>query len=219
MVFLLFVATVVVTILADMLLRKIRGGADSAAAEGLAPNGGEPSGAEYPQRLLFNRSHVWALVEQATVNVGLDDFVQRLAGTIDRIETAAPGTIVQKGDRLWTIHFGDRSLTQRAPVGGRITKVNQAVVRDPSLVNRAPYDEGWIVEILPRSLAEDSAALLDRQGFRAWNDKARARLLQQMQPALGMVFGDAGQVRAGAARRMDREKWEQFADQFFGEID
>jgi glycine cleavage system H protein len=172
---------------------------------------------EFPRNLLFNHSHAWAMIDRATVNVGLDDFVQRLAGTIDRIETVPPGALVKKGDPLWTIFFGDRSLVQRAPVSGRVTRVNREVTGDPALINREPYGDGWILEILPHSLNEEASSLLDRKGFRVWNDKVRAQLLQETHPALGLVFGDAGQVRSGVGRLMGPEKWEQFAKLYFSD--
>jgi glycine cleavage system H protein len=36
-----------------------------------------------------------------------------------------------------------------APVAGVITAVNEALREDPQLVNRAPYDEGWVFTIHP----------------------------------------------------------------------
>jgi glycine cleavage system H protein len=36
-----------------------------------------------------------------------------------------------------------------APVGGVITAVNRALLEDPALVNRSPYDQGWVFTIHP----------------------------------------------------------------------
>ena len=41
-----------------------------------------------------------------------------------------------------------------SPVSGEIIEVNQAVVSDPSLVNREPYAGGWFVKIRLSSTAE-----------------------------------------------------------------
>jgi len=220
MVFLLAMATVMVIITVDIFFRLYQKRRHRLAAEAPAEaveSAGGTVDPYYPQRLLYNHSHAWVQADSATVSVGLDDFVQRLAGPIDRIEAVRAGTVVNKGDPLWTIHFGDRSITQRAPLSGRVTQVNQSVLRDPSLANRAPYGEGWVLEIMPRSLGDESTSLLDRKGFRIWNDNVRAKLLQEMRPELGVVFGDAGQLRPGAGRKMEREKWDRFVNKFFAD--
>ena len=41
------------------------------------------------------------------------------------------------------------SFSLFAPVAGVITSVNDALRDDPAIVNRSPYDEGWVFTIHP----------------------------------------------------------------------
>ena len=50
-----------------------------------------------------------------------------------------------------------------APLAGTVTEVNDAVVDDPSLVNSAPFEGGWLIKM---SVADGAAdALLDRDAY------------------------------------------------------
>jgi glycine cleavage system H protein len=213
MVFLAVLMTVAVMIAVDVLFMRRQKVADG-PAQTLVPT---PRAPTEPADLLYNHSHAWARVESSAVTVGLDDFVQRLTGPIDRIETRRPGDLVAKGEPLWTVRFGDRTISQRAPISGRVMQINQAVIDNPALANQAPYGDGWIVKLVPRSLAEEANTLLDHRGFRAWNDVVRTRLLQDLRPELGLLYGDAAQVRQGAGREMDQERWERLSARLFND--
>jgi len=41
-----------------------------------------------------------------------------------------------------------------APVSGKVTKVNSALVDEPATINTDPYGAGWIVEVEPSEPAQ-----------------------------------------------------------------
>jgi len=178
-----------------------------------------PKKIDYPEELHFTRSHTWASISKALVTIGLDDFTQRLAGRIDRIEAIQPGEMVKKGQPVWVIHFGDKSVAQKAPISGRVAAVNVNVLRDPSLINQAPYSEGWILKLAPLSLIAETSELLNPGDFRKWNDQIRNKLLESVLPELGAVYGDASELRQGAGRIIEPEKWARLVEVLFNEND
>lgn len=175
----------------------------------LAPN------VEAQQDILFHAGHTWVRVLRAVVEVGLDDFTQRFVGDITKIEVPEEGAKLQKGQRAWTIRFGDRSLTQMAPISGRVIEVNHELLDNPTAANDAPY-KSWLVKILPDSLASEVPDLYTASRFLKWIDVQKARLVQESFPELGIAYGDGAQMIKGAARQIDDEKWESVAKKIFG---
>jgi glycine cleavage system H protein len=53
-----------------------------------------------------------------------------------------------------------------APVSGTVTAVNETLEQEPELVNEAPYDDGWLLEV---ELADEAEldALLSPDEYRA----------------------------------------------------
>jgi glycine cleavage system H protein len=171
--------------------------------------------ADFVDEIHYDKSHTWALIQKAAVPIGIDEFAQRFVGAIDRIDAPRPGAEIKKGEPLWTLRFGNRTVTQRSPISGRVSHVNIEIVRDPRLAGQLPMDQAWIVKIVPQSLQQELPGLLNRNDFKRWNDRMRARLLQEMLPELGAVYGDASEVRQGSAREIAPDKWERVAEFLF----
>jgi glycine cleavage system H protein len=66
-----------------------------------------------------------------------------------------------------------------APVTGKIIKVNPNLKNEPQMINKDPYNEGWIVEIKPNNslvLEQDLKTLLGMREYNKWVDKLEGRL-------------------------------------------
>jgi glycine cleavage system H protein len=50
------------------------------------------------------------------------------------------------------------------PVGGEIIAVNSTLADSPQLVNKGPYEEGWMIDVKPTDPAELDA-LLTKQAY------------------------------------------------------
>jgi len=219
MVFILVISTFFLAILADyFIVRTLAEKRARRMVEGLGPAGTVPAMEpviEYPENFQYDRSHTWAMLEPSTVTVGLDDFTQRFTGPIDRIECAKPGEYVEKGQPIWTLYFGSRTITQKAPISGRISQIHEEVLRDPSIVNQDPYSTGWILKIQPKSVGEEAGSLMDHGQFQEWNHLLKDKLLQEMHPTMGVVYGDRGELVNGAAKEIKTERWSQVIDFLF----
>jgi glycine cleavage system H protein len=62
-------------------------------------------------------------------------------------EVPKVGKVVKAGDEGTTIESVKAAFSIYAPVSGTITKVNAALESDPSLINKSPFDEGWMFAI------------------------------------------------------------------------
>ena len=100
--------------------------------------------------------HVWVRkLDDGKVQVGFDDFGQKLAGKILFVRTVPAGKARPKGKSLGTIETGKYVGAIKCPITGTITELNPDIKDNPSLINEDPYKSGWIAIIEPENLEED----------------------------------------------------------------
>ena len=102
---------------------------------------------ELPDDLYHHREHMWLRADGDEAVVGLNDFAQKLAGEIQYVELPDEDDDVSADDVVGTVETGKWVGKLYAPVSGRISAVNEAVDDEPTLINTAPYDDGWLFKI------------------------------------------------------------------------
>ena len=112
-----------------------------------------------PRELRYTKEHEWIKVEGGEAVVGVTDYAQGELGDVIFVELPAPGTRVAQMKAFGTIDAVKTVSDLFAPVSGEIVAVNGALKDDPALVNRSPYNEGWMVRIRLESPAEVNALL------------------------------------------------------------
>jgi glycine cleavage system H lipoate-binding protein len=174
-----------------------------------------------PQGLFFHPGHSWArLISGQKIEVGIDDFLQKSIGKIERVLLPAVGTVVKQGEPIFTLEKGGRSLHVVAPVSGRISTLNADILNNTELIHNNPYMEGWFCTIEPEQLATNLSLLTIAERSVEWirNEVVRFRefvLGQYAQPeAIGATMFDGGVPVAGSLDHMDEESWKKFDTQF-----
>jgi glycine cleavage system H protein len=124
--------------------------------------------------------HVWARPDAAgVVTVGVTDVAQHLAGRVVAVTPKRAGRAVQKGQSVATVESSKWVGPVPAPVSGDIVEANDAVRQNPALLNRDPYEGGWIVRIRPSNWEEDRADLVTGPaGVDAYRQLLEAQNLQ-----------------------------------------
>jgi len=107
------------------------------------------------------KNNTWVrVVDDSTVVIGMTDIAQSLAGALLHAKTKSVGTARRLGKPIATVESGKYVGPVKSPVVGEITKVNEALAGDAGLINRSPYNDGWIVEMKCENLAGDLAELV-----------------------------------------------------------
>ena len=107
------------------------------------------------------KNNTWIkVVDDNTVVVGMTDIAQSLAGPLLHAKTKSPGTARRLGKPIATVESDKYVGPVKSPVTGEITKVNDALAGDAGLINRSPYNDGWIVEMSADNLAADLADMV-----------------------------------------------------------
>jgi glycine cleavage system H protein len=100
-----------------------------------------------PKNLRYATTHEWAALDGGVCNVGITAFAVEQLTDVVFVELNKVGSKVKAGDKFGVIESVKAVSDLYAPVDGELIAVNDAVVKDPSLVTADPYDKGWMVKI------------------------------------------------------------------------
>ncbi len=140
---------------------------------------------EYPviqERLLYAPNHMWAMVTpEGNVRVGVSDYAQRHLKGIAGIQTHPVGYEVKKEEPFGVVETWMFMFDLCSPVSGRIIKINKVLKDEPFVINKDPYETGWIAEIKPKNLItleEELRDLMRTAQYKTWVSKqGRPRIL------------------------------------------
>ncbi|MBP8717628.1 MAG: glycine cleavage system protein GcvH [Candidatus Atribacteria bacterium] len=97
--------------------------------------------------LYYSKSDEWLKVENSIGTIGITDYAQEQLGDIVYVEEIKKGAKLNKGEVLTTIESVKAVSDVYSPVSGEIIEVNQNIIKEPSLINKDPYGEGWFAKI------------------------------------------------------------------------
>ncbi len=89
--------------------------------------------------------------DAGTVVIGITDYAQGELGDIVYVELPDVGATFERMDVFGTIEAVKAVSELFMPVAGEILDVNGTLEADPALINRDPYDEGWMIKVQLRS--------------------------------------------------------------------
>ena len=119
---------------------------------------------QFPGDFLYAKDHEWAKPEGDKVRVGISDYAQDQLGDIVFVELPQIGSQRAKGEQFGTIESVKAVSELYMPLGGEVLSVNKVLEDSPELVNKQPYESGWIIEIKPNDPGE-LKALMNRDSY------------------------------------------------------
>lgn len=111
--------------------------------------------------LLFTKEHEWVKVEDDIATIGISDYAQKELGDVVYVELPSVGDTISKGDPCSNIESVKAVSDIYAPVSGEILEVNGELEDTPELINRKPYEDGWIFKMR----LEDESELDELMGY------------------------------------------------------
>jgi glycine cleavage system H protein len=114
---------------------------------------------------LYNKDHLWCLLEDNEIVVaGISDHARSNLGEIAFLELPGTGTRVTQNKSLGIIESVKVVNELMSPVNGTVIETNDRLTDSPTLVNDAPYGDGWILRIRIDS-EEQFEALMDASTY------------------------------------------------------
>jgi len=106
-----------------------------------------------PDDRRYLQSHEWHKPEGELVVIGISKFAVDELTDLTYLEVTADGQI-DKGGPLGEVESVKATSELYCGIDGEVVEVNQAVIDDPSLINRDCYEAGWIVKVKPADPAQ-----------------------------------------------------------------
>ncbi len=111
---------------------------------------------EAPDNYLYTREHEWLRLEDdGSVTVGITDHAQEALGELVFVEVPEEGVTFAAGDACAVVESVKAASDIYCPLAGEIVGANEQLADQPELVNSSPYDDGWVLRLMP----EDATAL------------------------------------------------------------
>ena len=115
------------------------------------------------------QTHLWVLdLGGGRLRVGLDALGVETSGTLAAVAFIAGGTELARGEPFGSLEAAKFVGPFVAPVSGRLIAVNEAVLGDPSLVERDPYGAGWLVEFDTTGFEATGNLVVGPDAVNAW---------------------------------------------------
>ncbi|MEU9995269.1 glycine cleavage system protein GcvH [Streptomyces sp. NPDC048370] len=101
-----------------------------------------------PQQLRYSKEHEWlSAVVDGVATVGITEHAANALGDVVFVQLPEVGDTVTAGESCGELESTKSVSDLYAPVTGEIVEANQDVVDDPSLVNSAPFEGGWLFKV------------------------------------------------------------------------
>jgi glycine cleavage system H protein len=117
-----------------------------------------------PSNFYYTKDHEWIKVEKGICRIGITDYAQKSLHEVVFVDLPKLGR-VSRTDSLGTVESVKAVSDYFAPVSGEIVEVNKTLENKPDLINKSPYNDGWIAVIRPTSLDAELTELMDSKKY------------------------------------------------------
>ncbi|MCT4782134.1 MULTISPECIES: glycine cleavage system protein GcvH [Exiguobacterium] len=100
-----------------------------------------------PANLRYSKEHEWVEVNGSVARIGITDFAQSELGDIVFVELPEVGGTILIDEPFGSVESVKTVSELYAPVSGKITAVNESLADSPELVNEAPFEGAWMIEV------------------------------------------------------------------------
>ncbi len=100
-----------------------------------------------PNDINYTSTHEWIKIKDNIGTVGITDYAQHQLGDIVFIELPDVGMVFEKGSNTAEIESVKAVGDVLMPLSGEIIETNENLTNNPELINKSPYEDGWIIKI------------------------------------------------------------------------
>jgi glycine cleavage system H protein len=118
------------------------------------------------EMLRYAKTHEWVRQEGGEAVIGISDYAQDKLSDVVFVDMPETGKELQAGKAFLVIESVKAAEEVFAPITGTVTARNERLIKEPDLVNKDPFGDGWLVRVKPSDPGELDA-LLDARAYRA----------------------------------------------------
>ena len=117
----------------------------------------------------YTKEHEWIDVAGDIGTVGISEYAQEQLGDVVFVELPKIGAPVAQNAQIAVVESVKAASEIYAPVSGSVTEVNDALAKEPALVNQSAEDKGWFFKI-KLAKPDELAALMDAAAYRKFTE-------------------------------------------------
>ena len=102
----------------------------------------------------FTKEHEWILMKDNIALVGITDFAQKQLGDIVSVELPSVDNEFKQNDAMAIIDSIKASSDIYCPLDGKVVAINEELLQNPELINKSPFESGWIVKLEPSNISQ-----------------------------------------------------------------
>mmetsp|Transcript_112874 Transcript_112874/g.326044 ORF Transcript_112874/g.326044 Transcript_112874/m.326044 type:complete len:157 (-) Transcript_112874:293-763(-) len=95
----------------------------------------------------YTPAHEYIKVEGNVGTCGITDFAQAALGDIVFVDLPEVGDDFEKGDSFGSVESVKAASDVYAPVGGKVTEINEALSDEPGMVNTDAESNAWFIKL------------------------------------------------------------------------
>lgn len=97
--------------------------------------------------LYYTESHEWVRVQDGLATIGITEYAQHQLGDIVFVELPDMNAKVSAGEPCGSIEAVKAVEDLISPVSGKVEERNGDLEDSPDLINKSPFDEGWLIKV------------------------------------------------------------------------
>jgi glycine cleavage system H protein len=117
-----------------------------------------------PAVLKYTKEHEWVKIEESGATIGITDHAQSQLGDIVYVDLSKAGKEVKFMKAFGALESVKAASDVYAPLSGKVLAINEALSKNPELINQDCYDKGWLIKIEPTN-PEEVNKLLDAKAY------------------------------------------------------
>ncbi len=178
------------------------------------------TGFAIPGGVFISDNHCWTSINQeGQAQVGIDDFAMKLLGKVDVIGAPNLGMQVKKGDNLFTVRSEGRTIQFKAPISGKVVKINDQLFEDLEVLEYSSYNKNWVCVVDPDELDSELSGLkIGKSAVGFYQDELEKLKSLHSKIRSGKEsedFKPESYIEVGEMRSTDDISWERYKESFF----
>lgn len=117
----------------------------------------------------YTKEHEWIDVAGDVGTVGISEYAQEQLGDVVFVELPKVGATVAQHGQIAVVESVKAASEIYSPVSGTVAEVNDAVAKEPALVNQSAEDKGWFFKIKLSNPGE-LAGLMDAAAYKKFTE-------------------------------------------------
>ncbi|XP_076912075.1 glycine cleavage system H protein, mitochondrial-like [Bidens hawaiensis] len=104
--------------------------------------------------LKYASSHEWVKHEGPVATIGITDHAQDHLGEVVFVDLPEIGSSVTKATGFGAVESVKATSDVNSPISGEVVEVNKKLTENAGLINKSPYEDGWMIKVKPSDPSE-----------------------------------------------------------------